>query len=267
MINTEAPAPSTKNKLIPQDLDTICLKTLTKEPDRRYGSCDELAADLDRWLADEPIQARKLTTWERWQRWRKRNPAIAGLSLGLAAALLIGLLGVTTQWLRAEQNASAARLATAEQTKATEVAEKAEQQAREAAVANKRIAYSAHMNLLQQAWEEADIAFMHDLLDRYLPEPGGEDLRCFEWYYWWRLSHGFLRQFEIPGSQISRVKFSPNGKLIATASNDRLIRLWNAETSILEGTLSGHGSDIVCLAFSPDGQQLASGASNGQVIV
>ena len=118
-INTEAPAAQPKNTAFPTDLDTICLKTLAKEPNRRYASCVHWLADLNRWLADEPIQARKLTAWERWNRWRRRNPAIAWLSIGLTAALLVGLIGITTQWHRAETNARTRIQAAEDEKKAT----------------------------------------------------------------------------------------------------------------------------------------------------
>jgi len=269
-INTEAP-PSAKNAPIPHDLDTICLKTLAKEPERRYASCAELAADLERWLADEPIQARQLTTWERWNRWRRRNPAIAGLSLGLAAALLIGFAGVTTQWFRAEQNASTARFATAEQTKATEAAEKAERQAeidrdaaREAAATNKRIAYSAHMNLCHQAWDEANIAFLHDLLEKYIPAPGDEDLRCFEWYYWWRQSHEYQWRIKMPPDQWPyELAFSPDTSLVAAGGINGEIRLLDVQSGKSLASLKGHSEFIHSLTFSRDGALLASGSRDG----
>ncbi len=273
-IHTEAPAPSTKNPAIPKDLDTICLKTLSKEPERRYASCAELAADLQRWLTDEPIQARRLTNWERWKRWRRRNPAIAALSAGLATTLVIGLLGVTTQWIRAEEHARLARLATVEESKAKTLAQDAEgraikdrELAKQAADANKKIAYSAHMNLGQQAWNESDIAFLQDLLTRYLPTRDSEDLRCYEWYYWWRMSHGYLRKINVGGRLVTNVAFSADGKTLATGSIDRQLRLWNVDTGQLLATLTGHSNQIYSLKFSPDGKLLASGGKDGKTIL
>ena len=58
-----------------------------KKPAERYADCKELAEDLRRWLADEPITARRIGLPERFVRWCRRNPAVAGLS-GAAIVLL-----------------------------------------------------------------------------------------------------------------------------------------------------------------------------------
>lgn len=73
---------------IPRDLRVICLKCLAKSPASRYQSAAALEADLQRWLNGRPIQARA-TGWveRRWIQAR-RNPAMAGLSLALFAALI-----------------------------------------------------------------------------------------------------------------------------------------------------------------------------------
>ena len=83
----EPVAPHLLNPSIPQDLETICLKCLEKEPHRRYESARSLAQDLDRWLRSKPIQARRLGPWSKINRWTRRNP----MGATLIAALLIGL--------------------------------------------------------------------------------------------------------------------------------------------------------------------------------
>ena len=91
--------PSRPRLLRPQvdrDLETICLKCLDKQPQRRYGSAEALADDVQRWLAGEPIIARRSSIWERtWKRTR-RNPAAAALvavsSLALIFLIAAGLI-------------------------------------------------------------------------------------------------------------------------------------------------------------------------------
>jgi tRNA A-37 threonylcarbamoyl transferase component Bud32 len=85
-----APSPRSLNSLISRDLETICQKCLSKEPARRYASCQALADDLRRWLAGEPTLARPVGPFERAWRWCRRNPALAGALAGLLLVLVIG---------------------------------------------------------------------------------------------------------------------------------------------------------------------------------
>ncbi|WP_171472736.1 WD40 repeat domain-containing serine/threonine protein kinase [Frigoriglobus tundricola] len=89
--------PRTLDDRVPKDLETICLKCLRKEPGRRYASAAELAADLRRYLAREPIRARPVGRGERLVLWARRNPALA-IAIGLAAILLVMATAVSVAW-------------------------------------------------------------------------------------------------------------------------------------------------------------------------
>ncbi|MFO0911594.1 MAG: serine/threonine-protein kinase [Pirellulales bacterium] len=78
---------------VPRDLTTICEKCLQREPDRRYDSAAALAADLQRFLDDQPILARRTSRLERAWRWCRRNTPLA-IALGSVAVLLITIAGV-----------------------------------------------------------------------------------------------------------------------------------------------------------------------------
>lgn len=88
---------------VPRDLETIVLKAMVKESAGRYATADEMAADLRRFLDDQPIAARRASIVERVWRWCARRPALAAMSLALLVSLAIGFGGVLWQWSRAER--------------------------------------------------------------------------------------------------------------------------------------------------------------------
>jgi hypothetical protein len=95
-------APSQLRPNVDRDLATIALMCLRKEPVRRYESAAALAADLERWQRREPVLARPVGPAERVRRWARRNPALAALSGALALSLIVGLVGLTLLYTRAE---------------------------------------------------------------------------------------------------------------------------------------------------------------------
>jgi serine/threonine-protein kinase len=87
----EPPRPSALVNGFDRDLETACLKCLEKDPTKRYGSAEELAAELERWSRGEPIMARPVGSLERGWRWCRRNPVVASLISPIVSSLVLRL--------------------------------------------------------------------------------------------------------------------------------------------------------------------------------
>jgi serine/threonine protein kinase len=113
VIHDEPPSPRRFNSRIAQDLETICLKCLEKDPRRRYPTAAEVAAELRRYLAGEPIQARPISRTQRAWRWARRNPTAASLFAVTTLSLLAGIvasvtiLAIVTGYTRSLETANA----------------------------------------------------------------------------------------------------------------------------------------------------------------
>jgi WD40 repeat protein len=134
--------------------------------------------------------------------------------------------------------------------------------ASEQEAANRKLLYAAQMNLAGQAWDNANMSRLTELLERHKPVNDQEDLRGFEWYYYWRLLHRSLASLQHDKLVIS-VAHSPDGKLLATAGSDHLIYLWDVSSRRLIARLAGHTQQIWKIVFSPDGNRLASAGWDG----
>ncbi|MBI3467049.1 MAG: serine/threonine protein kinase, partial [Planctomycetes bacterium] len=257
-IQYDEPRPPRRvNDKIPRDLETISLKCLAKSPARRYATARALGDDLHRWQRGEPITARRVSRTERLVRWCRRNPVVATL-VTTAALLLVAVAVISTiSAVRLKELADRERNETKRANRETENAQRERTKAVELATANATLAeqeksareksdrntdaalrqtklaerhlYVAHMNLAQAAWEDARVAQTVRLLDLYRPVAGES-----------RGSND-LRGFEW--------------------------FYWNrwCHSDLL--TLKGHAGWVTSVAFSPDGQRLASASSDRTVKV
>ncbi|MBT7256021.1 MAG: protein kinase, partial [Planctomycetaceae bacterium] len=270
VIHDQPPSPRKLQSAIPRDLETITLKCLEKDPDKRYESCAALGEDLQAWADHKPIKARPTTWMGRSWRWCKRKPAVAALSAGM----LLVLLGATvistvfavaaTREAReadvqrglAESRAVEARQAQ-ESTEVQRVAAELQRQIAEAErVTAQRQAYTSDMLLVQRDWEDAHIINMQDLLARHQ----NTKLKGFEWNYWNRKLHHNTNTLKGHPAFVFGASFSPDGKRIVSGSNDKTIKIWDAETGQETLTLKGHTSIVKSVSFSPGGKRIVSGS-------
>jgi WD40 repeat protein/serine/threonine protein kinase len=258
--------PAKLSALVRGDLDWVVMKALEKERSRRYETASALAADVRRFLNQEPIEARPPSAWYRLSKLARRNRVALTTAAVVAAALILGTAASTWQAVRATAAQQEARRNEAEAQEQKRVAEK--QRDELAALNNRlrRLTYVADMNLARQAWDENNPVLARDLFEQYRPKPGETDLRNFEWRYLRRLSHSEPLKVIAHGGRVTTVAYTADGKSLVSAGGE--IKLWNAATGApLPLQFKDATDKILSGALSPDGRLFASGCNDKMVRV
>ena len=245
----EPPRPRQLEPGVPRDLETIVLKAIAREPGHRYATAAALAEDLQRYLEDRPIRARRISWAGRLLRWGRRNKAVAVLLVSVVVTLAVGFAVSTAQWIRADRHA--AREATLRKDMAREL-------------------YTSDMFAVQQAWEAGNVERMEKLLRRHIPEPGQPDWRGFEWYVFWRDYQRAqpFRTFRV-NDTAWLIAATPNGRNMAVlvyvhapdpADERTEVTLWDAATDWKPRTFPGSPETFGnAITLSPNGRFFATG--------
>jgi tRNA A-37 threonylcarbamoyl transferase component Bud32 len=109
VVAEEPVPPGELNAKVPKDVETICLKCLSKDSRQRYATAEDLAEDLRRWQAGEPITARRVWWIGRAMKWVRRRPVIAALSAAVVVAMVAGTAVSLHFGLRAQAKEKEAR--------------------------------------------------------------------------------------------------------------------------------------------------------------
>jgi|GEM_PF-2430984 len=126
----------------PRDMETICAKCLQKAPGRRYASAADLAGDLRRFLAGEPILARPVSRWERSVKLFKRRPALMAL-MGVSGVAVLALATATILWFNLRRGGTSAGQ---ENSQSTFLHQYSEAEVLQAGTANRRALFDIIRN-------------------------------------------------------------------------------------------------------------------------
>jgi WD40 repeat protein/tRNA A-37 threonylcarbamoyl transferase component Bud32 len=264
VVEDEPAVPRALNASIPVDLESITLKCLEKDPERRYTSSAELAADLDRYLAGEPVRARPISQAALAWRWCRRHQTQAALLAMFILSLVLG--SAVSTWFgivsrhetsRADKAAKAADLARGEAQEKLRVSLLAQAQASRFGTQVGR-----RGNALRAIAEAARIRPGLDLRNEAIACMALVDLHV-------------AREWDgCPGGPSEVPCLSFDLELNRYARSDQqgniCVRSVDGDKEIV--TLPGNGEPAYLIQFSPDGRCLAasykgamSGAPDGYV--
>jgi len=260
------------------DLDWIVMKALEKDRTRRYETASSFAADVRRFLAEEPVEARPPSAWYRFRKFARRNKAAlttaalvaASLVAGLAASVWQAVRATDAEW-RAALDRDAALIAGKEATEKGEAARELAEKLLEAQEKRDADQYVWDLRAVPLLVEAGNITDAAGLLDRHVPKAGPLDRRGFEWYYWHRQLNAHAaagRLPDVPGDGLAWAASEDGSRLawVGKGGDGAEVRVWDVPTRRLLrqhpiplDSTGGVGLRLAAYRplFSRDGKRLA----------
>jgi WD40 repeat protein len=256
-IHHEPVSPRRLQPGVPRDLETICLKSLEKEPTRRYPSASALADDLRRYRTGRAVAARAVGPLGRAARWARRRPMEAALLAALATGAIAAFAVVTLEGRRARM-----AQARAEQAQIAERSERlAAEEARRREAEQRRRYQAQSAGLLRERalrhCEDGDVGrgllWLAESL-RLVPDDDTDLQRAIRTNLagWQEPVHPLVGLFGHDGRVVAAA-WSPAGRLVLTARADGATRLWDVATGRPWGHPLPATRAVSAAAFSPDG--------------
>jgi WD40 repeat protein/serine/threonine protein kinase len=234
------------NKAVPAELDTIVRKAMEKSPADRYATAQELADDLDRFLQDRPIRARRPSLLQVARKWARRHPAVvwsAGTFGVLFLIAVVIVLAVSNRHVEEARRQESGARADAERAK-------------------KEVEASLYFQTLARVQREREAGNV-GLAEQLLDDSHWQELRGWEWHYLKRLRYGPPLRLR-HSSFIWDLALSSDGRLLAAGDSDGMVKLWDTQLWEHVRTIQVPGAGISSLDLGSGGRRLAT-ASGGRV--
>ena len=229
---------------IPHDLATIVQKAMAKLPGDRYATAAELAADLARFIYDEPIVARAPGLLQRAGRWTSRHKqVVVGAGLLFVASALLGQ--AAWRWRDRVLRGQTGLL-----TDALVRADRSEQ-------ASERIRYGSELRRAQQALTSHQSELAQDILEGLRSMPGKADLRGLEWSLLRRLSRREVTLLARHEGSVQHVVLSPDARVLVSIDSNGTAVFWNVPEERERFRVNLRQTGISGGRFSPDGKLFA----------